>query len=485
MPSGRSSSHELLRLLGDLAVPLYLLDEQRRIVFANQAVAQWLGIPVSDLLGRPCRYQSGETEPLAWAADALCPPPEVFHGQKTTGVISRQTVEGRLEYRSVDFISLPAEGERWIGVLAIARAAVLKDGEIASSDFPASDGQHAALASESRHLHDLVRRFRQETVHWQHIDRLVGFSPAMTRVREQLKLAAVGTGTVLVFGSPGIGRQHAAGAIHAAADQHAASQTGVTNQHGALTPVACAVLPSELLRSTIAALGERCQRAAGTLRFTLLLTEVQRLAVDVQSDLMRWLDSIPPNLRVISTSVQPLETLAQQGEFRPDLAQRLSTLVIHLPPLTERREDIPLLAQMFLEDLNAQGGKQLRGFKSEAMDRLSLYDWPGQVDELVAAVRQAFAQAEGFEITCSDLPKQLHLAAEAARFPRQPPPAPIDLEQFLARVEAELIDRALRQAKGNKSHAARLLTMTRPRLYRRMVQLGLEPGGDESIHGDE
>ena len=208
------------------------------------------------------------------------------------------------------------------------------------------------------------------------------------------------------------------------------------------------------------------------------------MAADVQPDLLRWLDSVPPNLRVISTSVEPLETLAQRGEFRPDLAQRLSTLVIHLPPLTERREDIPPLAQMFLEDLNAQGGKQLRGFKPEALDHFALYDWPGQVDELAAAVRQAFAQAEGFEIACSDLPKQLHLAAEAARFPRLPPPVPIDLEQFLAQVEAELIDRALRQAKGNKSQAARLLGMTRPRLYRRMVQLGLEPGEEESTGGE-
>src|SRR5262249_17443143 len=160
-------------------------------------------------------------------------------------------------------------------------------------------------------------------------------------------------------------------------------------------------------------------------------------------------------------------------------ARRLSTLVIELPPLVQRRDDIPLLAQMFLEELNAAGGKQLRGFAADAMDRLTLYDWPGQIDELSAMVRQAFSQAEGYEITSADLPKQLRLAAEAARHPR-PVVESIDLEKFMTQVEAELIERALRQAKQNKSQAARLLGMTRPRLYRRMVQLGLARPEEES-----
>jgi DNA-binding NtrC family response regulator len=297
------------------------------------------------------------------------------------------------------------------------------------------------------------------------VERLVGQSAAIVRVREQMKLAAAhSSGTVLIVGPSGIGRQHVARAIHATA-----------NQHEAFMPVACATLPPELLRSTIAAFSERCNRLADGPVSTLLLADVDRLAPELQLEILRWLDQRPANLRVISTALESLDSLSQRGEFRTDLAQRLSTLVIHLPPLADRREDIPLLAQMFLEDLNGVGDKQLRGFKSEAMDRLVLYDWPGQVDELAALVRQAFAQSEGFEIVPEDLPKQLRLTAEAARFPRQPP-EPIDLEKFLARVETELIDRALRQAKGNKSQAARLLKMTRPRLYRRMVQLGLEPG---------
>jgi DNA-binding NtrC family response regulator len=473
-------------LFAEVSEPLYLLDEQRRIVFANQAACDWLEVVAGDVLGRVCRYQSGDANPPAALVDSLCPPPEAFHGQKSTGTICRQTVAGRLEQRRADFIPLAGEGERWVGVLVIVRDGALSTDDQSSDEVQQRDGH------ESRRLHDSIRRFRSETARWHHAERLVGQSPAMVRVREQIKLASSGKGTVLIVGSPGIGRQHVARAIHAATaqqhpnlcDQGTGQDESVTdskaeNPLGAFVPVSCSVLPPELLWSTVAALSNRCRRALSGPVSTLLLADVDQLAPEIQPEFNRWFAEVPPNLRVISTSRELLESVSERGNLRADLAQRLSTLVIQLPPLADRREDIPLLAQMFLEDLNAQGGKQLRGFKLEAMDRLVLYDWPRQADELATITRQAFAQAEGFEITPGDLPKQLRLAAEAVRFSRQSPES-IDLEKFMARVESELIDRALRQAKGNKSQAARLLGMTRPRLYRRMEQLGLDVGEEDA-----
>jgi DNA-binding NtrC family response regulator len=470
MTSGRASVQELLRLLAEVGTPLYLLDAEGRIVFLNQATAKWLSVSAEELLGRQCRYQSGDTERLSALADALCPPPEVFHGQKACGMVSKPSEDGRPQRRRANFIPLPGDGDNWVGILVMVQGeAVPADGE-KSGDVPVDIEQCSALSAESRNLHEMVRRFRHETAQCHHVERLAGRSSAMVRVREQIKLAAGASGTVLIVGPPGIGRQHVARTIHAAANQR-----GDANQHGAFVPVSCSVLPPDQVRSTIWGLSERCKTAGSAVLSTLLLLDADRLAAEAQSEIMRWLDGMPENLRAISTATEPLEILARQGGFRADLAQRLSTLVIELPPLADRRDDIPLLAQIFVEDLNAQGGKQLCGFKPEAMDRVALYDWPGQVDELAAIVRQAFAKAEGFEITPGDLPKQLRLAAEAARHPR-PVMETIDLEKFLMRVEAELIERAMRQAKGNKSRAARLLGITRPRLYRRMVQLGLEPG---------
>jgi DNA-binding NtrC family response regulator len=177
--------------------------------------------------------------------------------------------------------------------------------------------------------------------------------------------------------------------------------------------------------------------------------------------------------RIIATSDTALVDIAAQGQFRADLAARLSTIEIHLPPLAERREDVPLLAQMFLEELNAEGERQLQGFTPETLDRLAAYSWPGNIDELAAMVREAHGTAEGRLITPRDLPQRIYLTVAADSRPRRKEES-INLDTFLAEIELELIQRALRRAKGNKTRAAKLLGLTRPRLYRRMVQLGLE-----------
>ena len=139
---------------------------------------------------------------------------------------------------------------------------------------------------------------------------------------------------------------------------------------------------------------------------------------------------------------------------------------------------MPQLAQLFLEEANTGRLKQLGGFTSDALDALASYGWPGNVDELAAVVRAAHEQAAGGEVTTSHLPRRLQLAAHAVE--HGPRSDAIDLEALLARIERELIERALKRSKGNKSKAAKLLGLTRPRLYRRLVQLGLEEPSDKS-----
>jgi DNA-binding NtrC family response regulator len=133
---------------------------------------------------------------------------------------------------------------------------------------------------------------------------------------------------------------------------------------------------------------------------------------------------------------------------------------------------------LFLEEVNLRRGKQVGGFSPEALDVLADYSWPGNVDELIDVVSSAHERCEGTEIGLRDLPHKIHLAADSAVHPRRPEET-IVLDEFLARIERELLNRAMVQAKGNKSKAARLLGLTRPRLYRRLVQLGLEPDGED------
>jgi DNA-binding NtrC family response regulator len=237
-------------------------------------------------------------------------------------------------------------------------------------------------------------------------------------------------------------------------------------------PLACAALETNLLRSTLRALRAKhaAQRSAGG---TLLLGEVDSMPTEAQEDLLEFLADGSLGMRVVSTSTRLLGEVEAEGRFSHDLACRLSTLVIELPALVRRLDDLPLLAQALVEETNATSTRQMAGFTAEAIDLLAAYPWPGNVDELLAVVQAAHERAQGGEITAPDLPKQIHWSVDAVNHPARQD-EPIVLVEFLARVERELIARAMRRAKGNKSKAAKLLGLTRPRLYRRLVQLGLE-----------
>jgi DNA-binding NtrC family response regulator len=440
MPSPRSAQ-ELLRLLHAVETPIYAVGEDRQIVFVNKACAKWLGVEASDLQGRVCRYQSGDANPLAAAADALCPPPEVFHGNRICG-----TINGR----RAEFMPLGNGDGSAIAVLTI----------VDSTDAATTVANHDDEASQ---LHLLVERFRTEMAGRHRLERLAGNTPVMQRVRVQVEMAAKSRQAVLIVGPAGSGKQHVAHTIHFAG----------AKPIGAIVPISCSALPAEVLHSTLGTLSTKHATARDEPPATLLLTDLQAMPVEAQPEVAQWLWAGAKNLRIIATATMPLSSFVERGAFRDDLAMLLSTLVIELPSLSARKPDIPLLAQMLLEDCNAESEiKQLRGFTADAMDRVVAYDWPGEIDELAKMVHEAFATAESYEITAANLPKKLHLAAEAARFPRKSVES-IDLEKFLAQVETELIDRAMKQAKGNKSQAAKLLGLTRPRLYRRMVQLGL------------
>lgn len=487
MPPRRSAATQLAKLLDSAAEGVYAVGETGRIVFFSQACAEWTGWPAADIVGQTCRYHSSpDVTGAAAAAAALCPPPEVFAGKERSAIVACPTPDGRLPRRRVRYVPLrSASGVDGVAAFVApvgADSSAPSNASRAGDESPATDTADESAATtvrdEAAELHARLVRFRHEQRGRYGLDRLVGDGPAMRRVRAQVAVAADSDAAVLVVGPMGSGRTHVARTIH-----YAAGGTPL----GALVPLSCSLLGGELLLSTVAAT-IRAQREPGVpRRATLLLTDAERMPRDMQAELARRLSAGMP-LRVIATSAIPLVEAARRGEFRDDLAAALSTLTVELPPLTERLVDLPLLAQRFLEMHNAAGAKQLRGWSPEALDRLALHAWPGNVAELVEVARQAHAAAEGVEIISADLPPRLHRAADAAALPRRAA-EPIHLEDFLAGVEKELIQRALAQSRGNKTRAARLLGMTRPRFYRRLVQLGLEEARenplDEPLVADE
>jgi DNA-binding NtrC family response regulator len=443
--------------LNEARRPIYVLDGEQTIVFCNEACLDWLGRSIDEMLGRRCVYHSSPdvTGPDAVAA-ALCPPPAAFTGELTAGTVARGDAEASARRRA-RFVHV---GEAPDDLVALV---VLVDEQDLPETEAIGNGLAATEEPTADELHHRLRRFRREAASRYRIDRLLGESPAMRRVRAQVELATRCRASVLVVGPPGSGRQHVAAAIHYGSDPE---------HEGSLIPLACSALGADLIQSTVRALaanplGDRAGRS------TLLLNEVDRLPPEVHAELADVLSARSFLPRLVATAEQPLEELVRRGEYRPDLAAVLGTLLVELPPLARRREDLPLLAQMFLEEANSRGGHQVGGFSPEALDRLDAYPWPGNVDELAQMVAQAYERAEGPEIAVGDLPKRIHLAADAAAHPR-PIEETIQLDTLLAEIECELIHRALAQAKGNKAKAARLLGLTRPRLYRRLVQLGLE-----------
>jgi len=472
MAGKRITATALARMLNQSPCPVYVLDDDLRIVFLNEACHQWLGPAAESLVGRCCVYYTGRRDqPAENLAAALCPPPEVLVAREVATFlrIERPAGSPAVSRRPVRFVPLCLESTELIAIVAIVGP------EDADPQEPHSEALTGAVVSrpagsaesgptEAIQLHEQLQRFRAEVAVRYGADRLIGNTPAMRRAREQVELAAQSRCSVLLVGPPGSGRQHLARAIHYGARPE---------QAGSLVPLACAVLGPELIHSTVTALARQGALGERASRSTLLLNDVDQLAPEDQAQLAAELCSRAFPLRLISTARVSLDELARRRQFRDDLAAALSTLVIELPPLAARREDLPLLAQMFLEQLNARTGRQRTGFTPEAMDLLVAYGWPGNLDELAEVVAQSHQQADSTMIRPEDLPQKIHLAESAARYPSRRPEK-IVLDEFLGRVERELIRRALAQAKGNKARAARLLGLSRARLYRRMTQLGLE-----------
>lgn len=473
----------LARLLNSVERPIYVLDDEGMIVFCNQSLLRTIGPAAVDLLGRRCWYHDGRESAGADATAAgLCPPPQVLAGRTATGSVSWTGEDGQLHQRWARFIPLCdgvcASGNENAEEIEDVAAVV---GLVDAADMPGSETSLAGesgrresiqpVVAEAAELHRRVGEFRHATAARYRVDRLIGDSAAIRRARRQVELAATTRASVLLVGPPGSGRRHVANTVHYAGDT-GDRETSFKEGGGSLIPLDCSVLGSDLIRSTVAAL-DGASANESTRPAALLLNEADELPSEVQAELAAIFSRPNFTTRLIATARRPLDELVAEGKFREDLAALLGTIIIELPPLTRRRADLPLLAQMFVERENARGKKQIGGLATEALDLLDGYDWPGNVDELALLIAESHGKAESTTITVDDLPKTIHLAADAAALARRPQET-IVLDEFMAQIERELLQRAMRHSKGNKAKAARILGLTRPRLYRRLIQLGLE-----------
>jgi DNA-binding NtrC family response regulator/tetratricopeptide (TPR) repeat protein len=319
-------------------------------------------------------------------------------------------------------------------------------------------------------------------------DGVVFASEAMLGVLRTVKQIAPTDVSVLITGETGAGKEVVARAVH-------------EHSHRSAMPflaLNCAAVPKDLLESQLfghrkgafSGAGEAHQgivRAANG--GTLFLDEIGEIPVDVQAKLLRFLEMsevhpvgeshpVKVNVRLIFATNGDLEEAVRQNRFRQDLFYRLNVIPIKVPPLRERREEIPVLANLFAQRFAAEFGKEPVRFSSSAMELLIVYTWPGNIRQLANEVRRLTALTEsGVCITPDDL--SAHLQAQKTRIDAAPgvPQMHVRIDQPLekatAHLEAEMIKHALRQAQGRVSVAASTLGISRKGLYLKRLRLGL------------
>jgi DNA-binding NtrC family response regulator len=398
------------------------------------------------------------------------------------GVDGRAVLDAALE-RYPDIIAIIITG---FGTVKDAVNAI-KQG---AADFITKPFQFDALlhvltsALEQRRLRSENAYLRSQLEERYRIDGLVGRSRVMRDLFQLLETVAATSSTVLITGETGTGKELAARAIHHSSPRR-------LNRFVALN---CSAIPETLLEAELfghvrgaftGAVGTRQGRLEQAHKGTLFLDEVGTMSPALQSKLLRVLQerefervgdshTIKIDVRVIAATHSDLQKMVQEGTFREDLFYRLNVIPVQLPPLRERREDIALLVQHFLQKLGAeQVPARNMAMSQEALRRLMTYPWPGNVRQLENVVERAMAFSHGrTQIDVADLGAEIQHAPAAAEggvawFPEDG----LDLEKYIEGVELTLIRRSLERTQGNKVQAARLLNLKRTTLIEKLKRL--------------
>ncbi|HKM58649.1 MAG TPA: sigma-54 dependent transcriptional regulator [Chthoniobacterales bacterium] len=311
------------------------------------------------------------------------------------------------------------------------------------------------------------------------LESLVGESRAMHEIFDVVRQVAPSRATVLIAGESGTGKELIAHAIHNLSNRNKTRFIAFN----------CAAFAPQLIESELfghergsftGAMERRIGRFEQAAGGTLFLDEIGEIDSNIQVKLLRALDpgvfervggsqSIHADVRLVAATNRDLASLVRDGKFREDLYYRLNVVRIRVPPLRERKEDIPLLANSFLKEISERDGKAFRPLSPDAMDTLLRYDWPGNVRELKGAIDSGVTLATGNQVTVHDLPLTVRSISGVSL-------AHGSADQDLVNIhdnEIRLIMRALEETGGNRTEAAKKLGISRRTLHRRLKELHL------------
>ena len=464
MPKPRSQTR-LNSRLSAVATPVALVGRDRKVLFFNQGFERLTGWDAALVIGSTCEYTTeGDPQSVRALLGSLCPPPGVFEGESALALAFLPRQSGDPIAQTLRHVPLLDETGEVDCVLVLA-------GEIKHTPAEAGTSPISRLHAELTKLRaELRKRFGISTI--------IAHSGPMLRVVQQVQLALQGNPALVLEGEPGTGKEHIARVIHHETTRGLAP--GSELYAGAFVPLDCAkMLPIDLkrtLRRLFRAAGDEESQASslpGGMPSTVYLQNVDAMPRDVQELVVTSFPEKDSELRLMAGTSKSLESLVASDQMRADFFYRISPLRISLPPLRNRPEDFPLLAQAFLERQNVGAEKQFEGFSEEVWREFREYNWPGNLDELAIVIEEARAASQGVVIGKEDLPFRFRMGRDGQSVGPRIEPNIRPLEPYLEQVEREQIEMALQQAKYNKQKTADLLGLTRAKLYRRMEALGI------------
>ena len=356
----------------------------------------------------------------------------------------------------------------------------MKKGAFSYLTKPINSDELLSVAKEALEKYELKREniaLKTELKQKYTFSNIIGKSAPMQEVFNTIHMVAKTQSNILIVGESGAGKELVARAVH-----YDSERAG-----GPFVTIDCAAIPAELMESELfghekGAFTGAHEKKAGLLEHahngTVFLDEIGELDLNLQKKLLRFLQEreilrvggagrIKLNVRIVAATNKDLDQEVKEKRFREDLFYRLHVMTIRMPPLRERKDDIPLLAHHFLDKMNRIEGKQIQGFDDAVMNALLDYDWPGNVRELENTVERAYILCPTATISRKYLPPKLMPPAQDGK-------EPFD-QMNLLETEKRLIIKALNQTSWNQSRAAEVLGITRKQLRTKMKNLDLLP----------
>jgi len=387
--------------------------------------------------------------------------------------LDRTSTRKSQQQQDISFICVPIKkANQVIGAISVDRlydpSYALKEGQKLMSVVATMVARHVSnledIRLEKERLKEENRRLRSKLEDKYRISEIIGNSNKMREVFQMVSQVSRSNATVLIRGESGTGKELVANAIHY--NSHRAKN--------AFIKVNCASLPSNLIESELfghekgaftGAIRQKLGKFELAHKGTIFLDEIGSIDLEVQANLLRVLQekefervggqrTIKVDVRIIAATNKNLELSVEEGTFRGDLYYRLNVFPIYLPPLRERKTDITLLADHFLEKYAKENRKEIHRFSTPAIDMLTSYHWPGNVRELENCIERSVLLCEEGVVHSYHLPPTLQTGTESNTLPK------LSLEDAVSNLEREMIIDALKNTRGNITEASELLATT-------------------------